>query len=142
MNDRTRTLQRYVAGELDGPEEAAVRRMLADHPDWREELAALQHLWQAVDAAGSAEPVRPLWPSVAEALAARRRPTSWTLPQRGLAVAAMAAGVLLGFGAAERSALPTDDVASADDHETLADAITTLDALWLELGDTDEEAGS
>jgi anti-sigma factor RsiW len=142
MNDRTHMLQHYVAGELDGPDEATVRRMLADHADWREELADLQRLWQAVDATGGAEPVRPLWPSLAESLAARRRPTSWTLPQRGLAVAAMAAGVLLGFGAAERSGLPADDVASAEDHETLADAITTLDALWLELGDTDEEAGS
>lgn len=143
MNDRTRMLQRYLAGELDGPEEATVRRMLADHADWREELASLQRLWQTVDAAGNADqPLRPLWPSVAESLAARRRPTSWTMPQRGLAVAALAAGVLLGFGAAERSVLPTGDTASAEDHETLADAITTLDALWLEMGDTDEEAGS
>lgn len=142
MNDRTRMLQRYVAGELTAPEEAAVHKKLADDADWRDELAALQRLWQLVDAAADDEPIRPLWPAVAGSLAARRRPSPWTLPQRGMAAAALAAGVLLGYGAAERSEQPADQVASAEDHETLADAITTLDALWLEMGDTDEEAGS
>lgn len=145
MNDRTRMLQRYLDGELDASGEDRVRRMLAEHVDWREELESLRDLWRVVDSAGGQVEGRPIWPAVADALAARRRPTTWTATQRALAVAAMAAGVILGYGAVERSNPALDALAMGDDPETLADTITTLDALWLELGGgggDDEEAGS
>jgi len=142
MNDRTRMLQRYLDGELDASGEAQVRRMLTDHADWREELVALQQLWQAVDAAGAPKPDPPIWPAVADVLAARRRPATWTVAQRLLAAAAMVSGVLLGYGATERSDPSLDALAGGEDVETLADTITTLDALWLEMGGGDEEAGS
>jgi len=142
MNDMAQMLQRYLDGELEASEEALVRRMLAEHADWRRELASLQALWQAVDAAGGQVSDQPIWPAVADALATRRRSATWTTAQRLLAAAAMAAGVILGYGTAERSDRSLDALAHGEDVETLADTITTLDGLWLELGAEDEEAGS
>ncbi|MEZ4388038.1 MAG: hypothetical protein R3D98_10780 [Candidatus Krumholzibacteriia bacterium] len=142
MNDTTRTLQAYLDGELTAAEAEAVRRTLAERPDWREELASLKALWEAVDAAARPQLSASVWPQVASRLAARRRASVWSPAQRGLAVAALAAGVLVGFGVASRTAPVTGEVADGASYETLEDAVPTLDSLWLGLTAGDEEADS
>ncbi len=141
MNETTRMLQAYLDGELPDDQRAEVQRRLAADPGCRRELAALQAIWQVVDTAAPTE-VGSVWPRVAASLKSRRRSSAWTLPQRGLAAAALVAGLLVGYGVGNRPVSQGGELADVTSVDSLEDTITTLDSLWLELSATEEEAGS
>ncbi|MBD3220750.1 hypothetical protein GF314_05870 [bacterium] len=152
MNDTTHVtgrLQAYLDGEVTGAERETIDRHLDRCESCRAELSALRGLWQAVDAAAEPAPASPIWPAVDDALARRRgriQGPPWTWPQRGLAAASLAAGLVLGVGLStlpERGASGADgtvNVIETDDY--LQDGLPTLDDLWLEVGAANEDAES
>jgi anti-sigma factor RsiW len=156
MNERTRRLNAYLDGELTASEADALRRELAHDARLRDELDALRRLWHAVESTPEPRLAGALWPDLSDRLAAAHGPRShWTWPQRGLAAAALAAGVVLGFGLGEQATSPQvamvgDEPGAEAGAATGSDAgadylqqeLTTLDQLWFELGETAEDVDS
>lgn len=129
----------YLDGELD----ADARRAFDDHvaacEPCRSALQQARDLWETVDMAGQAPRVD-LWPGVSARLDARRR-RPWTWAQRGLAAAAVAAGILLGLGLGGEAPAPRGaDMAATDGY--LESSLPSLDQLWLQLGDLDKDTES
>jgi anti-sigma factor RsiW len=135
------TLQAYLDGELAPGRRQEVERHLADCADCRRELTALRELWRQVDGLPPMPPSESILPDLQARLADRRRQAPWTWPQRGLAAAALAAGVVVGIGVASLPA-PATDVATAESSDYLQDSLPTLDELWFELGTSDEDVES
>lgn len=117
----------------------------------RRQLEASRRLWQDVVAAPQPELRRSVWPAVARRLGhrlghrlgPRRASAVWTWPQRGLAVAAVVAGVLVGFrfgGPPEPVNTDAETVTASADY--LEESLPSLDQLWLELGSPDEDGES
>jgi len=143
MNDDMKILQAYLDGELDQEQTAAVKERVQRDPQWRRELAALQQLWSVVDEAAAPSVQPNLWSGVSNGLEQRRqRSRPWTFAQRGLAVAATAAGIMLGFGAGSLPQSETAEVAVTVTTDESQSSMPTLDALWLQLGSNDEDSGS
>jgi anti-sigma factor RsiW len=138
-------IQAYCDGELGPALRADFEAHLRDCAACRQELTVAQRLWATVDAAAAAaaEPGQDAWPAVAEAIAERRRPAPWSWAQRGLAAAAMAAGVAVGFGLGARdSAQPRTDETTTASLDYLEESLPSLDQVWLQLGDSSEDSGS
>ena len=136
--------QAYCDDELAAPERTEFEAHIRGCAACRQELAAVQALWAQVDV-GAPVPLAPRdpWQAVAARIDGRSRRVTWTWPQRGLAVAAMLAGVVVGFGLGGGVAVQSayDDTATAS-TEYLEESLPSLDQLWLQLGDLDEDAGS
>ncbi len=135
-------IQAYLDGELAAAERVSVEAHLEACPRCRQQLEATRELWDEVSAAAPAELRDPLWPGVATRLARQPARATWTWPQRGLAAAAAAAGVLIGLGLGGPiggAGEPETATASAD---YLEESLPSLDQMWLQLGDADEDAGS
>ena len=142
-------IQAYCDDELAAP----LRRPFEDHvrqcASCRRQLEAPRRLWQDVAAVPSPELRRSVWPAVARRLGPRlgpprrRESPAWTWPQRGLAAAAVIAGVLMGFGFGGPPGTvdaEAETVAAGTDY--LEQSLPSLDQLWLELGSPDEEGES
>ena len=140
-------IQAYCDDELP----ATLRQAFEDHvgqcAECRRQLEASQRLWQDVVAAPHPEMRRSVWPAVARRLGPRltrrREPVVWTWPQRGLAVTAMVAGVLIGFrfgGPSDTVGADTETVTASADY--LEESLPSLDQLWLELDSPDEDGES
>ncbi len=152
MNDTnhvTGRLQAYLDGEVTGAERETIDRHLDRCEPCRAELSTLRGLWQAVDGAAEPAPTSPIWPAIDDALARRRKHVQgppWTWPQRGLAAASLAAGLVLGIGLGtlpDRPASGADaTVTVIETNDYLQDGLPTLDELWLEAGAANEDAGS
>ncbi len=134
-------LPRWLGGELDTAEQAAVETHLAACAGCRGEADALAAVWH--DLAQAAPPVgaRSVWPAVQARIAGPR--PGWFFGSRpvmraGLAAAAVAcglvAGVLLPPGGTAEAADPTLWVASSRALDT--DAAVALD-VWLDPGNDD-----
>jgi anti-sigma factor RsiW len=134
-------IQAYCDGELSPSLREAFEAHVRRCAPCRRELEATQALWAEVDAARPTPDGPAAWPGVQARLARRAGRTPWTWPQRGLAVAAVVAGVVLGFELGQLGAPGTaaDDLAEAD---YLEESLPSLDQLWLQLGDSDEDTGS
>jgi anti-sigma factor RsiW len=129
----------YLDGELDDAAQRAFDDHVAACRSCREALARARDLWEAVELADRAPRVD-LWPGVSARLEARRR-RPWTWVQRGLAAAAVAAGVLLGLGLGVEGAAPGGtEMVSSDGY--LESSLPSLDELWLQLGDLEKDAES
>lgn len=152
MNESTRRLNAYLDGELPASEADDLRRELERDAGLRDELDALRRLWRTVASTPEPRLAGALWPEVAARLSATHAPRArWTWPQRGLAAAALAAGVVLGFGLGEQTTSPQvavvgDEAGAATGSDAGADylqqELTTLDQLWFELGATAEDVDS
>lgn len=140
-------IQAYCDDELPASSRQAFEDHVRQCAECRHALEASRRLWQDVVAAPQPEMRGSVWPAVARRLGPRlgRRRSSavWTWPQRGLAVAAVVAGILIGF----RFGGPTNPVSA--DAETitasadyLEESLPSLDQLWLELGSPDEDGES
>jgi anti-sigma factor RsiW len=144
MKHVTHQIQAYLDEELARPEAQAFEAHVAGCEDCRRELDAARELWALVDQAAP-QPVRAtVWPGLAEKMSRRERRGPWTWSQRGLAAAALVAGLILGLqvgGSVDR--LEADMVTVADGSEDyLEESLPSLDQLWLQVGDQDEESGS
>jgi len=141
MTHVTEDIQAYLDGELPESRAEQVRRHLDGCTECRARLDADRLLWQAVDVAGALRLTTSLWPGVAAGLD-RRRQRRWTWSQRSLAAAALAAGVVLGLGFGRQTDAVETDVVIGDELDYLQDGLPSLDQLWIELGDRDEDVGS
>lgn len=148
MNDRTRMLQAYLDGELDAEQRRMIQARLDADPEWRQELDELRQVWSAVDTLVAPALDTSLWTGVEAGLRARKRQrmVPWTMTQKFAAAAAMVAGLVVGFGVGSQpaSSIAVTDVASgsvsmASEYQ---DELLTLDAMWLQLGSTDEDSES
>ncbi len=148
--DRSRReLARWLAGELDAPAEARLRRRLDEEPGLARAAAALRRTWEALDEpAGTGEGVPPgfrgrVMARVREEAAGPR--LAWSaVPAWGRA-AALVAGLALGAGLgnvaipaptaeAPPAAAATPEVGLATVYDDLYDDGTTSDAATLAEG--------
>ncbi len=144
MKHVTHQMQSYLDGELTAAEAEVLESHVAGCSACRRELVATRQLWAQVDLAGPLPDQPAVWPGLADKLAQRRQRGTWTWSQRGLAAAALVAGLVVGlqFGLS-MGALDPDQVAVADGEEDyLEESLPSLDQLWLQLGDQDKESGS
>jgi len=146
MTHITDRIQAYLDGELSPAATVAVAEHLRDCPACRREVADAQRCWRLVDSAAPASPRRSVWPQVAAQLARRRARPGWPWPQRGLALVAAVAGLAFGRrlgGPAARgetgAAVAADTGAGANYLEA---SLPSLDQLWLQLGEAEEDTGS
>ncbi len=143
MNHVTHQIQAYLDGELTPALADALRAHVRDCAACRRELEAARALWGLVDQAPTPAPHGSIWPGLDARLARRRGQRPWTWPQRGLATAALAAGVVLGlqFDMAQ-SVVETETDVAVSSIDYLEESLPSLDLMWLQMGDTDEDAGS
>jgi anti-sigma factor RsiW len=143
MTHITRQIQAYLDGELAPSLEPAFLAHIEHCDACRRELAAARKLWELVDQAASPAARGTVWPHVAARLEHRRRRVAWTWPQRGLAAAALAAGVVVGLQFGDPVDLATDTgLTTVVSEDYLEDSLPTLDQVWLQLSDLDEDEES
>jgi anti-sigma factor RsiW len=142
MTHVTDRIQAWLDGELSPPDAARFQDHIQQCPHCRRELDACRRLWELVDTAAPVPELAPLWPRLAARLRPQARPQRWSWSYRGLAVAASAAGLLLGWQLG-------GPVASAPAHAGQTAEVGYLDAdwpsldqLWLQLENLNGEAGS
>ena len=136
-------IQAYCDDELP----VSLRQAFDDHirqcAPCRRQLEATRRLWQEVEGVPTPEMRQSVWPSVARRLVRRRESAVWTWPQRGLAVAAMVAGVLIGFRFGGSPPTVNDDTATVTaSADYLEESLPSLDQLWLELDSPQEDGES
>ncbi len=136
-------IQAYCDDELAPSLRAAFESHVRECAVCRGELEAARQLWAQVDTAAGALPSPEIWSGVAAQIGERGRRSPWTWTQRGLAVAATLAGVAIGFGlGGGDAAVQGDPDTTTASTEYLEESLPSLDQLWLQLGDSDEDAGS
>lgn len=144
MKHVTHQIQAYLDGELAKSEAQALEKHVAGCDGCCAELEATRQLWSQVDQAGPLPIRTAVWPGLAEKMARRGQRGPWTWSQRGLAAAALVAGLVLGLqvgGSVET--LDLDGVTVADVSEDyLEESLPSLDQLWLQVGDQDKDSGS
>jgi len=144
MKHVTHQIQAYLDGELARPEARAFEKHVAGCDGCRHELEATRQLWSQVDQAGPLPIRTTVWPGLAEKMARRGQRGPWTWSQRGLAAAALVAGLVLGLQVGGSvDSLDLDGVTVADGSEDyLEESLPSLDQLWLQVGDQDKDSGS
>lgn len=141
MKHLDQRIQAFLDGELPPAEALAVERHVRSCASCRRALEARRALWERIDGLAA----RPLpeiaaWPRLARRLERRGR-SGWTWPARGLALAAMLAGMALGWqlGRTGASFGAADDTANGSGY--LTDSQPSLDQLWLQVA-VNGETGS
>lgn len=143
MTHVTHQIQAYLDGELTPSLAGEFRAHIRDCAACRRELDAARGLWELVDGSQAPAPRSNVWPAIESRLERRRGRRSWTWPQRGLATAALALGVVLGLQLdMSRSTVETGTTVASSDIDYLEESLPSLDLMWLQVGDTDEDAGS
>jgi anti-sigma factor RsiW len=143
MTHVTDRLQRYVDGELLAGGAREVEAHLRACAACRDECTSLRALWQAVDAAELPAPAAAVWPALAARHAGRRRAAASLWLRGGLAVAALAAGLMLGLGLDRTGESGTTDVLAVENEDGFLQTLTTLDQIWWSAGTQDDvEVGS
>ena len=132
MKHVTDRIQAYLDGELSPEEIRAVGDHVHQCPACRQALEDRQELWRRIEAPALQVEVS-IWPRLAERLE-RRRAQRWSWPQRSLALAAMTAGILLGWqlGRPLQEQRTNGDLAAEMSY--LRDSHPSLDQLWLQVG--------
>lgn len=131
-------LARWLGGELDRAESAAVASHLAACADCRREADALRAVWQALEAAAPAPAAASVWPAVQARTGRQGR--GWFFAGRPAAQGALAAAALA-CGLVAAVLLPTRNEAAAADTTLWAEASRVLDEdaaraleIWLDPG--------
>jgi anti-sigma factor RsiW len=139
----TDRLQRYLDGEMHAGDAREVAAHLEVCAVCRQECAALSALWQSVASAVTTTPAVSVWPTLAARRTGRRRAASSPWLRGGLAMAALAAGLMLGLGAHRGAGTRSSDAFAGDGEDGFLQTQSTLDQIWWSAGTQDDwEVGS
>ncbi len=142
MNHVTQRIQAFLDGELAPDEARLVREHLQACEACRSEVATHRRLHARLMGAGQTPVLAPIWPELSVRLPRYRR-QAWPWPYRGLAVAAAAAGILVGWRLGAPVPAPTAEALMvAGEVGYLENSLPSLDHLWLQVEDANGDDGS